>query len=42
MSVDWIHFTLNLILALFGLRMAQIHLINKDSDLGKALSFLLH
>lgn len=42
MLFDFLHFTFNLVLALFALRYAQTTLIEKDSDFGKALSYLLH
>lgn len=42
MFMDLLHNMLNLILSLFLLRYAQIKLIDKDSDMGKALSYLLH
>jgi hypothetical protein len=39
---DQIHFLLNLIVALFLLRYAQMALVRKDSTFGSALSYLLH
>ena len=40
MFFDFLQFMLNLIIAGFLLRYAQVKLIDKNSELGKALSFI--
>lgn len=40
MLVDFLQFMLNLILAGFVLRYVQVRLIDKNSELGKALAFV--